>query len=264
MISFARIKGLLLRYYFCYSRSTFRIMDIVFWPVMDLLVWGFLTMYMLKVSGGLPGLFTYLIGSVILWNVLYRAQQAVSVSFLEDVWSRNFINIFVAPVKTFEFVAATCIAGLIQSVAVALILVPLAWFFYQYNFGVLGLFMIPFFINLLLMGWTMGLVTTAMIIRWGHQAEALAWAIPFLLQPLCAVFYPVDVLPAWLRTISLCIPATYVFEGMRTILKGGAFSMQDLWLSMGLNLLYAVLAAALFEYLFNEARKNGKLTKLNT
>lgn len=263
-MSFARVRGLLLRYYYCYSRSTFRVLDIVFWPVMDLLVWGFLTMYMLKVNGAVPGVFTFLIGSVIMWNVLYRAQQAVSVSFLEDVWSRNFINIFVAPVRTSEFVAATCISGLLQSVCVSLIMIPLAYWFYQYNFGMLGYCMIPFFINLLLMGWTIGLITTAIIIRWGHQAEALAWAIPFLIQPICCVFYPVDVLPAWLRAISLCVPATYVFEGMRTVLKGGSFSSKDLLMSVALNLIYALLAALLFEFLFNEARKNGKLTKMNT
>ncbi|MCC6976763.1 MAG: ABC transporter permease, partial [Candidatus Melainabacteria bacterium] len=185
-MSLARLRGLLLRYYYCYSRSSFRILDIVFWPVMDLLIWGFLTMYMMKVNNNVPGVFTFFIGAVIMWNVLYRAQQAVSVSFLEDVWSRNFVNIFVAPVRTFEFVAATCISGLVQSVCVSIILIPLSYWFYHYNFGALGICMIPFFINLILMGWTIGLITTALIIRWGHQAEALAWAIPFLIQPICA------------------------------------------------------------------------------
>ncbi len=231
---------------------------------MDLLVWGFLTMYMLRVNGNVPGVFTFLIGSVIMWNVLYRAQQAVSVSFLEDVWSRNFINIFVAPVKTVEFVAATCISGLLQSVCVSLIMIPACLLVLPLQFRYSGILHDSLFHQFAPHG---------LDDRTGHNSNYYSLGTPgrsaglgntILIQPICCVFYPADVLPSWLRSIALCVPATYVFEGMRTVLKGGSFSTQALLMSVALNLLYAVLAAALFEYLFNEARKNGKLTKMNT
>src|SRR4030095_10515977 len=138
-------------------------------------------------------------------------------SFLEDVWSRNLLNIFVAPVRISEFVAATYLVGMIQAIIVLIMMSLLAQWFYSFNILTIGLALMPFFVNLLLMGWMIGLVTTALILRFGQSAEVLAWAVPFLVQPLAAVFYPVEVLPPWLQVVSAAIPATHVFEGMRQV-----------------------------------------------
>lgn len=257
-----RISGLILRYRYLYSRSTFRLLDLFFWPVMDLLVWGFLTTYMLRLNGAVPSAVTFLIGAIIFWDVLYRSQQAVTVSFLEDIWSQNLLNIFVAPVRISEFIAATYIVGLFQSIVVLVLTGGLGFLFYRFNILVLGLPLLPFFLNLLLMGWWMGMITTALIIRWGHSAEALAWAVPYLVQPVAAVFYPVSVLPAWLQPIAWAMPATHVFEGMRAILRGEVLDPTRLGFAFGLNALYMIGSALLFRHMFNVARERGLLAKI--
>jgi ABC-2 type transport system permease protein len=258
-----RITALLLRYLLLYRQSWTRIMEIFFWPVMDLLVWGFLTAYLLQVgSSRVPALITFLIGSMIFWDLLYRAQQSVTISFLEDVWARNLLNIFVAPVTIGEFLTATFALGVIKVLINGLVLAALAWALYAFNIFQLGFTLIPFVLSLMLMGWAMGMVTVALIMRWGHAAEALAWGIPFLVQPISAVFYPVSVLPAWLQPVAWALPSTYVFEGMRQAMATGHAPWHMFWASFALNIVYLVASALFFRHIFALVRRKGLLAKL--
>ncbi len=257
-----RIYALILKYVYICSRNSFRAMDIFFWPIMDLLMWGFVTMYMLKVSNTVPGLITFLIGAVIMWNVFYRAQQVVCISFLEDLWSRNLLNIFTAPVQVREFVTAAYILGLMQASIVLVIMSLVAVVFYGFNILDLGIYAGMLLANLMLMGWALGLVATALIVRWGPQAEVLAWAVPFLVQPVSAVFYPISVLPQPLQVVASMVPAAHVFEGMRALMTGNeAIVWGHLGSAFLLNLLYLAGAGLLFRYLFEQAREKGLLAK---
>ncbi|MCD6338610.1 MAG: ABC transporter permease, partial [Verrucomicrobia bacterium] len=213
---------------------------------------------------GVPNLIKFLIGAMIFWDILYRAQQGVTLSFLEDVWSRNLINLFVAPITLGEFTAATCIVGLIRIGATFFVLAALAQILYAFNIFMLGLSLIPFFVNLLLMGWALGMITTGLIIRYGQAAEALAWGVPFFVQPFCAVFYPVETLPAWIRPFSEAIPATHVFEGMRAVIAGKGMDWGALAGAYGLAALYLLGAAWFFGRMFRSAREKGLLAKLGT
>lgn len=261
-MNFRTIRALIIKYAFVCSRNTFRAMDVFFWPLMDLLVWGFLTVYLLKVGGGTaPSMITFLIGAVIMWNILYRAQQVISVSFLDDVWNRNLLNIFAGPVRLSEYVAATYVMGFVQSLIVLALLSLSAAFFWGFNLFGLGLVFAAFFVNLLLMGWALGLVTTGVIVRFGPPAEALAWAVPFLIQPISAVFYPVSVLPEWLRPLAHACPSSYVFEGMRQILSNKSYDSSGLVIAFALNILYMIIGGLVFKHFFEEARMKGLLAK---
>lgn len=257
-----RIYALILKYLFICSRNSFRAMDVLFWPVLDLLVWGFVTMYMLQVSDNVPGMITFLIGAVIMWNIFYRAQQVVCISFLEDLWSRNLLNIFTAPVQVREFVIAAYTLGLIQALIVLFILSIAAVVFYGFNILSLGFYTGLLFVNLMMMGWSLGLVAVALIVRWGPQAEVLAWAVPFVVQPVSAVFYPISVLPQPLQVVANYIPAAHVFEGMREIMTG---SYASVWSHIGsafvLNTIYLIGSAMLFRLLYEQAREKGLLAK---
>ena len=261
-MNWRRIGALALRYTFLYTRSVPRVAEMFFWPVMELLVWGFLTEYLRRNQA--PTAVTFLLGAMIFWDILYRAQQAVTISFLEDIWARNLLNIFIAPVRVSEFIVATYVVGFVKILITVAVLASLALAFYDWNLFQMGLALIPLFINLLIMGWAVGMLTTGMIMRWGQSAEALAWGIPFLIQPLCAVFYPLDVLPPWLRPISLAIPATHVFEGMRAVLNGQGLSMHHLGWAFGLNVLYLIGCAFFFRKMYDIARDKGLLAKLGT
>src|SRR6266481_452345 len=263
-MNWGRIRALVLPCTFLYTRSVPRVAEMFFWPVMDLLVWGFITVYLQRLDHKVPATVTFLLGSMIFWDILYRAQQAVTISFLEDIWARNLLNIFVAPVRVGEFIAATYVVGFVKILITVGILAGLAAWLYSWNLFQMGFALIPQFVNLLLMGWAVGMVTTALIMRWGQSAEALAWGIPFLIQPVAAVFYPLSVLPHWVQPISRAIPATYVFEGMRQVLRGEGLSAYYLTWAFSLNVVYLIAAGLFFRYMFGVAREKGLLAKLGT
>ncbi|SVE09194.1 uncharacterized protein METZ01_LOCUS462048, partial [marine metagenome] len=151
---------------------------------MDLLVWGFVSTYINKEND----VALFLLGSVIFWDVLYRSQQAITLSISEDIWVKNILNVFVSPVSIFELMVATCIMGIIKAIITAVVLGSLAFLLYAFNIVSIGILLLPFLISLLLFGWALGMVTMALILRFGKSAEALVWGIPFLIQPFSAVF----------------------------------------------------------------------------
>jgi ABC-2 type transport system permease protein len=255
-----RISALLLRYLYLYRRSLPRAMELFFWPVMELLLWGFLTVYLTRFQ--LPDAVVFLIGATILWEVFYRSQMAITLSVSEEIWVRNIINIFVAPVSASELVLATCLLGLIRSLLTATVLGVLAQVFYAFDLLSVGPALVPFYASLLLFGWAVGLVTVALIFRFGQAAEALIWGVPFLIQPLSAVFYPLHVLPTWLQGIARALPSTYVFEGLRTALRTGAVDTSLLWRALALNALYLVLGALFFGWMLQRVREKGYLSRL--
>jgi ABC-2 type transport system permease protein len=257
-----RVGVLVLRYVFIYRRSPVRLIEILFWPTMGLLVWGFVTRFIQQSGqGDLPRFIGFLIGAVIFWDILFRAQQGVSLSFLEDVWARNLLNVFCAPVRLSEYILATFLFGLLRVGVTLAFLAFLSWLLYHFSLVTLGFSLIPFIANLLTLGLTIGIITIAIILRYGHGAEAFAWALPFLLQPFSAVFYPVDVLPKAMQTVSWALPSTYVFEGMREVIRSGIIPWYNLGWAVGLNLVYLSLAVWLLMHTFNVARDRGLLGK---
>jgi ABC-2 type transport system permease protein len=255
-----RVFALVQRYVFLYKRSIARAGEVVFWPVMDLLVWGFTTRYLETVSA--PGAVRFLMGAVLFWDILYRAQQAITLTLTEEIWSRNIINLFVAPISPFEICVATCLCGVLKAGVNALILWLLAWLLFEFKVLDCGLYLVPFTASLIIYGWAVGMVTSALILRFGQAAEAFVWGVPFLVQPISAVFYPLDVLPEWLRVIALCLPSTYIFEGMRAALRDHTVSLSHLAAAFALNAAYLVLAGFFWAWMLRRVREKGFLGRL--
>jgi ABC-2 type transport system permease protein len=261
-MNLSRVGALILRYVLVYSRSPIRLIEILFWPTMALLVWGFVATFIQRAGqGDLPRFILFLVGAMIFWDILFRAQQGVALSFLEDIWARNLLNIFCAPVRLREYVLAMFLFGLMRVTVTLAFLSCLAWLLYHFNLFSLGFALVPFMANLLALGLTIGLITIAIILRYGHGAEPFAWALPFLLQPFSAVFYPVSVLPEAMQTVSWLLPSTYVFEGMREVIRSGTVPWRDLGWAVGLNVVYLGAAIWLLTYMFDLARDRGLLGK---
>jgi ABC-2 type transport system permease protein len=257
-----RVGVLVLRYVFVYRRSPIRLIEVIFWPSMALLVWGFVTAFIQRsAQGDLPRFITFLIGALICWDILFRSQQGVALSFLEDIWARNLLNVFCAPVRLREYVLAMFLFGLLRVSVTLLFLSFLAWLIYHFNFFSLGFALIPFIANLLILGLTIGIITIAIILRYGHGAEPFAWALPFVLQPFSAVFYPVSVLPEAMQKVAWAIPCTYVFEGMRQVIRSGTIPWDNLAWAVVLNLTYLMAAMGLLLHMVNVARDRGLLGK---
>ncbi|MGH7260095.1 MAG: ABC transporter permease [Nitrospiraceae bacterium] len=257
-----RINALVQRHLFLYRRSLPRLMEIFYWPFLDLVVWGFITVYLMKFQGQLPGVVTFFLGALILWDVLFRAQQGITISFLEEIWARNLMNLFASPLKPSEFLAATMVLSVFKVAAVACVMAVCALVFYDYNIFRIGLSLIPFVLNLVITGWIIGVLTTSLIMRFGQEAEVLAWGMVFLFQPISCVFYPIEILPKWLQTIAWGNPATHIFEGMRAVLNTSVLPVEHLSWAMGLNLLYFALMVGWFHYMFNVCKERGLLVRV--
>jgi len=259
------ISALIMRYVLLYTRNPVRLVELFFWPIVQLLVWGFVTRYLQQEgSGAFPQAITFLIGAIILWDALFRAQQGVAISFLEDVWTRNLLNVFAAPVRMTEYLAATFAVGILRVAFTGAILVLIAYFGYAFNLFQFEWSLIAFYANLMVFGWSLGIIATAVILRWGHGAESLAWAIPFMIQPVAAVFYPVASLPGWLQPISLALPPAHIFEGMRGAILTGQTAWQPLVIATLLNLFYLILSGGIFAITLRIARRRGLLVKVTS
>jgi ABC-2 type transport system permease protein len=257
-----RIIALVLRHLYLYRRSLPRIMEIFYWPFLDLVIWGFITVYLSRYQSQIPGFVTFFLGALILWDMLFRAQQGITISFLEELWARNLMNLFASPLKPSEFLAATMVMSILKVTCVSVIMALCALLFYSYNVFVMGLWLMPFVFNLVLTGWVIGVFTTSLIMRFGQEAEVLAWSMVFLFQPISCVFYPMEVLPAWLQPVAWANPASHIFEGMRVVLSTGQAPLTNLAWAVGLNGLLLLAAVAWFYQTFAYCKEQGLLVRI--
>lgn len=257
-----RVSALIARHLFLYRRSFPRLLEIFYWPLLDLVVWGFITIYLAQEGKGMHGAVTFFLGALIFWDILFRAQQGIAISFLEEIWSRNLMNLFASPLTAGEFLAATMVMSILKVAAVSIIMAFAALLFYSYNVFLMGLTLIPFVLNLIAAGWLIGILTMSVIMRFGQQAEVLAWGLVFLFQPISCVFYPMSVLPAWLTPLAFANPAAHVFEGMRGVLLDHTVPLAHLGWATGLNVLYLLLMIALYQYTFAVCKDRGTLVRV--
>ena len=257
-----RVGALLLRYLLLIRRDYSRVIDLVYWPLIDIAIWGLFTFYLWRTQFEVPNALAMLLGGAILWNVFLRAAQDVSVSFLDDVWARSVVTVFSSPLTFPEFGASIMLVGLVKSVVSLAIMGATAWLLYAFDVTQIGWGLVPFAGNLVLFGWTLGLVALAIILRFGGRLQILAWSLPFVAMPVSCVFYPQAALPQPLRAISACLPATHVFEGMRTALLEDRIAWDRLAWACGLNLVYLTLAAGLVAWMLRVALERGLLPKI--
>jgi ABC-2 type transport system permease protein len=265
-----RVWGLVYRHLALYRRSWPRVLELMYWPVLQMLVWGFVTSYVggagLGAAGGVAGAAGVaagvLLGGVLLWEVALRSQMGFSISFLEEIWSRNLGHIFVSPLRPRELVAGLAVMSVVRVVVGVLPAVLLAWLLYAFGLFSMGPVVAAFLAALLLMGWAVALGVVSLILRYGAGAEALAWSVLFGLTPFAAVFYPVSVLPAWLQPVSLSLPAAHVFEGMRAALLDGRVAWDHLAAAFALDAFWLAVMAWVFMRQFQSARVRGALLNI--
>ena len=254
-----RVGAMVLRHWYLLRYSWPRIVDLIYWPAVQMLMWGFLQLYITEVSSGFVQVGGAFIGAVLLWDTLFRGQIGFSISFLEELWSRNLGNLMMTPLRPVELVAALMTMSIIR-VLIGLVPVSLlAIVFFGFNIWQLGLAIIAFFFNLILTSWSIGLISSGMVLKKGLGAEALAWSLTFVLLPLCCVYYPVSVLPDWLQPVALALPPTHVFEGLRSLVLDGVFDGWAMVTALALNLLYLAAAGTAFALLLRAARDSGGL-----
>ena len=258
-----RIWGLVYRHLALYRRSWPRLLELAYWPVLQMSVWGFTASYLVGRGGGsFAAAGGALLGGVLLWEVALRSQMGVAVSFLEEVWSRNLAHVFVSPLRPWEMLAGLVTMSLFRVVIGVLPAILIAWALYAFDLFAMGPILVLFFANLMVMGWWVSLGVLSLILRHGAGAEALAWSVLFGLTPFSAVFYPVAALPAAIRPIALALPSSHVFEGMRAALADGTVRWDHLAWAAGLNVAWMIAALLVFSAQFRHAREGGALLNI--
>jgi ABC-2 type transport system permease protein len=263
-----RILAVMQRHAYETRRNFDRVVDMVYWPVLDIIVWGFFTLYLTRGnalahgSALRPDVVSFLLGAAILWGLFYSFQRDMAVGFLDELWTRNLINLFSTPLTAGEYVTGLiCVNFVKASIGVGMAS-AVAWAAYAFDiFPMLPTF-VPYLLNLVLFALAIGIVITGFIFRYTTRVQALAWSFAGLLQPVSCVFYPVSALPRSLRVVAWSLPTTYAFEGMRHVLGGHGFSSELFVRGLALNAFYIVAAIFIFRIVFASAQARGQLVKL--
>ena len=258
-VSVRRIGAMVLRYWYLLRSSWPRIVDLIYWPAVQMLMWGFLQTYLAGQASLYARAAGVLVGAVMLWDILFRGQLGFSISFLEEMYARNLGNLMMSPLRPAEFVAALMIQSVIR-LSIGMVPVSLlAIAFFGFNLWGLGLALAVFFLNLLLTSWAIGILVAGILLRHGLGAENMAWSFMFLFLPLTCVYYPVEVLPSWLQFFAWMLPPTYVFEGMRALMIQHVFRSDLMLEAFGLNAVLFAGGVAGFLLFLKSARREGTL-----
>ena len=261
-MKFHRIYALSLRHIYLIKGSLPRILDLIYWPTIQIVLWGFISKFFTLHSEFYNHTVGIILSSAILYDFLFRSSISFNMLFLEEIWSRNFTNLFVAPLKISEIIAALTATALIRTLIGIVPAILLAAPFFGVSIFNLGPSLILLFLSLYLFGITLGLLVASGLLRYGPAFENIAWSSLFLLAPLGCVYYPLSILPDWLQVIAKILPLVYIFEEVRSILLNNVVNYSNIIIALKLNLVYFSLAVLVFYLAFYGARKKGTLVNI--
>jgi len=257
----SRILAITLRQYYLMRGSPVRILPLFIWVAIDILLWGFITKFLDSTASNATNFVPILLGAVLLWDFFTRIMHGIATSFFEDVWSRNFLNMFASPLEISEYLAGLVLTSILSSIVGLVVMLLLATMGFGLSIFSYGLASIPFLLVLFLFGVALGITGTALVLRFGPAAEWFVWPIPAMLSPFAGVFYPIATLPTWMQYLAYALPPSYVFEALRGIVAGQAPNTTYLAISAALAVFYVVLCAWFFRSVYQRAVRTGLLAR---
>jgi ABC-2 type transport system permease protein len=260
-VSLRRICALLLRQFYLLRGSPTRIVPLFSWVAIDIILWGFITRYLNSVSGASFNFVPAMLGAVLLWDFMSRVMQGITTAFLEDVWSRNFLNLFASPLSVSEYLTGLVLISIATSAIGLAVMVVLATLVFGLSFFVYGAMLAALLLVLFLFGISLGIFGSALVLRFGPAAEWFIWPIPAFISPLACVFYPLATLPHWMQWLARLIPPSYVFEGMRGVLAHRSIAGIPLAIGSALSAVYLLLMARAFTGVYRHAVRTGLIAR---
>jgi ABC-2 type transport system permease protein len=261
MISLRRVFALVLRQFYLYRGSVARLMPVFMWSFLDMILWGFMSRYLNRIAGPTYNFVPALLGAVLLWDFFSRVMQGVTTAFFEDVWSRNFLNIFASPLSVSEYVTGLVLSSIATSAIGLVVMLIVATLAFGLSFLSYGIALFPFLLVLFLFGIAMGVFGSSLVLRLGPAAEWFIWPIPAMVSPFAGVFYPLSTLPAWMRAIARIIPPSYVLESTRAIAAGHGADFGALAVAAALAVLYVLAAGWIFARVYRRAVRTGLIAR---
>ncbi len=256
-----RVAAIVLRQLFLLRGSPARILPLFAWVAIDIVLWGFITRYLNAVAAPGFDFVPVLLGAVLLWDFFARVMQGVTMAFFEDVWSRNFLNVFATPLTTGEYVAGLVLSSVLTSAIGLAVMLALAAAAFGLSFLSYGAAIVPALLVLFVFGIALGILGCAIVLRLGPAAEWLIWPIPAVLSPFVGVFYPLATLPAWMRAVSRLLAPSYVFEALRALVAGRGASWPDLGRAALLAVATVALAGWVFVRVYRHAVRTGLVAR---
>ena len=261
-MKFHRIYALFLRHFYLIKSSFPRLLDLIYWPTIQIVLWGFISKFFTMYSDFYNNTVGIILSAAILYDFLFRSSISFNMLFLEEIWSRNFTNLFVAPLRVSEIITALTITALLRTLIGIIPAILLTAPFFGVSLLNLGPSLILLFLSLYLFGITLGLFVTSGLLRYGPAFENVAWSSLFLLAPLGCVYYPLSILPDWLQLLAKLLPLVYIFEEVRSILLNNVVNYSNILSALMINLFYFTAAIMTFYLAFSGARKKGTLVNI--
>ena len=252
-----RVRAITQKFWYSTRRDIFRLSDIFFWPVIELFIWGIFSVFLAKSQVNGVNLVTMLLGGVILWSFFNRASKDISLVMIDELWARNFINLFSTPLTMGEYVVGAITIGFFKLLVSITLMFFLAYIFYGFHISSIGFFVIPSAIGITVFGWTLSILVQSCFLRYGHTVEVFIWAVAALVQPFSCIFYPISALPGWAQSVARLLPTTYFFENMRSVMMGNGVHWTQIALAYGLNIVYLSLSILFLSRSFAHARQNA-------
>ena len=257
-----KIFALSLRHVYLIKGSFPRILDLIYWPTIQIFLWGFISKFFTLNSSYFENTVGIILSAAILYDFLFRSSISYNMMFLEEIWSRNFTNLFIAPIKISEIIAALTFTAIFRTliglVPAALLAIPL--------FGVsifkIGIPLIFLLITLYIFGVTLGLLVTSGLVRFGPSFENIAWASLFFLAPLGCIYYPIEILPDWLQIIAKLLPLVHIFEEMRNVLIHDIINYYQILKAIIISFIYFVFGIIVFYLSYEGAKNRGTLINM--
>jgi ABC-2 type transport system permease protein len=254
-----RIYALFLRHFYLIRGSFPRLLDLIYWPTIQIILWGFISKFFTTYSDYYNNTVGIILTAAILYDFLFRSSISFNMLFLEEIWSRNFTNLFIAPLRISEIITALTATALIRTMIGIVPAILLATPFFGVSIFNLGFPLILLLLSLYTFGMTLGLLVVSGLLRYGPAFENVAWSSLFLLAPLGCIYYPLSILPDWLQIIAKSLPLVYIFEEVRSILLNNTVSYSNIINALLLNFIYFLISIFVFYRAFHEARRKGTL-----
>jgi ABC-2 type transport system permease protein len=259
-----RASAIMLRQFYLMRGSAARVIPLFAWVGIDIVLWGFMSRYLNAVTTAGLNFIPILLGAVLLWDFFTRVMQGVTMTFFEDVWSRNFLNMFASPLRISEYLTGLVMSSIVTSLIGLLFMLLVASAVFGLSFFSYGILLVPGLLVLFLFGIALGIAATGMVLRLGPAAEWFVWPIPALLAPFAAVYYPVETLPSWMQAIARIIPPSYVFQNIRTVIAGGSASWAALVVGIALSFAYLLLACWFFSRMYRHGVRTGLIARYSS
>ncbi|MGF1462404.1 MAG: ABC transporter permease [Maricaulaceae bacterium] len=260
--AWGRIMALILRQWRLMSGSWPRVVDILYWPTVNVAIWGFLQLHVLEMSTAAAVAVSALLGAVMLWDLCWRSQLGLALALYEEIWSRNLGHLLASPLRAHELILAAMAISLLKTAIAVLPAAALASWLFGFDIWSLGPALALFVVNLVLFAWSISLVAAGLVLRYGQGAQDMPWALMFGVAPFAAIYYPVSVLPDAVRWIAAIVPPAHVFEGLRAVILEDRFDAGALSAAFGLNLIWIGAGLAGFYALLAATRERGGLLQV--